>query len=76
MEFEDHVVAVEAIVRQLERGDMRLNEAIEAFREACAHVQEGERLLEAARVEVYRLVDAAANGAGDRPARTEPLTLG
>lgn len=71
MEFEDHVSAAEAIVRELERGDLRLSAAIEAFREACAHVEKGERLLEAARVEVHRLVEAVD---GAEP-RTEPLTL-
>jgi len=28
MEFEDHLAAIETIVRRLERGDMRLNEAL------------------------------------------------
>lgn len=70
MELEDHMVAAEAIVRQLEKGDMRLNEAIDAFRRACEHVEAGERLLKEARLEVERLV--AVDGAG---ATTEPLPL-
>lgn len=59
LEFEDHLIAAEAIVRDLERGDMRLTDAIAAFRQACEHISEGERLLSAARVEVQRLVSGA-----------------
>jgi exodeoxyribonuclease VII small subunit len=71
MEFEDHLAAAEKLVRQLERGDMRLVEAISAFRAACEHVAEGERLLEAARVEVQRLV---ARPAGEGDPLTVPLS--
>lgn len=55
MEFEDHLAAIETIVRRLERGDMRLNEALEAFRTACHHVRESEMLLEVAAEEVREL---------------------
>jgi exodeoxyribonuclease VII small subunit len=72
MEFEDHLAAAEAIVRSLERGEMRLSEAIAAFRKACEHVQEGERLLAQAQVEVERLVAVAGP---DGTPRTEPLAL-
>lgn len=56
MEFEDHLAAIETIVRRLERGDMRLSEALEAFRTACYHIRESENLLEAARLEVQQLI--------------------
>ena len=55
MEFEDHLAAIETIVRRLERGDMRLNEALEAFRTACHHIRESEMLLEVAAQEVREL---------------------
>lgn len=70
LEFEDHLVAAERIVHDLERGDMRLTDAITAFRQACEHITESERLLAAARIEVQRLV----SGAGSQgPAETERL---
>jgi exodeoxyribonuclease VII small subunit len=70
MEFEDHLIAAEAIVRDLEKGEMRLTEAIAAFRKACEHISESERLLDVARVEVERLVAGTRAGG---PAGTEPL---
>lgn len=60
MEFEDHLEAAEALVRRIESGNLRLTEAIEAFRGACEHTHEAQRLLEAARAEVNRLVESAA----------------
>jgi exodeoxyribonuclease VII small subunit len=67
LEIEDHLVAAETIVRKLENGEMRLAEAISAFREACDHLSAGEQMLVAAKAEVERLV---APGGG-----TEPLRL-
>lgn len=73
MELEDHLAAAENLVRQIERGEMRLSEAINAFREACHHLAESERLLGEARVEVERILTTSGNGAG---ALTEPLSVG
>ncbi len=56
------------IVRDLEKGNLCLVEAIEVFRSACEHVREGEVLLGTARLGVHRLVSGAAG------VRTEPMT--
>lgn len=61
MEIEDHLAAAEHLVKRIEAGEMRLAEAIAAFREVCAHLAASDVLLATAEVEVRELLGTAAD---------------
>lgn len=73
MSFEQALAALEAIVQQLERGDVPLDQSItlyergEALRAAC------QQRLDAAQARIERIVtaDGGARAAGTRPFDTE-----
>jgi exodeoxyribonuclease VII small subunit len=72
MSFEQALAALEAIVQQLERGDVPLDQSItlyergEALRAAC------QQRLDAAQARIERIVTAAdGRAAGTRPFDTE-----
>lgn len=60
--FEQNMQRLEQIVRMMERGDAPLEEAMKLFREGTELVASCEKLLDAAELEVKKIVPQA-NGA-------------
>lgn len=60
--FEQNMQRLEQIVRTMERGDAPLEEAMKLFREGTELVASCEKLLDAAELEVKKIVPQA-NGA-------------
>lgn len=67
MNYEASVQRLEAIVKQLERGDVPLDESLKLFQEGTALVQSCTKLLDAAELEIVKLT----KGADGKPLETE-----
>lgn len=59
--FEENMQRLEQIVRAMERGDVALEESLKLFQEGTALVQNCEKLLDDAELQVKKVV-AAADG--------------
>lgn len=58
--FEAALSELEEIVRALDRDEMRLDEALELFREGVDHLRAANRLLEEAEGQVEELIEEAS----------------
>lgn len=58
--FEESLSELEEIVRALDREEMRLDEALDLFREGVDHLRTAARLLDEADVRVEELVEEAS----------------
>lgn len=65
--FEQSVKRLEEIVRQLERGDVALDESLKLFQEGTKLVQSCAKLLDQAELEIVKL----SKGADGAPIETE-----
>lgn len=65
--FEQSMQRLEAIVRQLEQGNAPLEQSLQLFQEGTALVQACTKQLDAAELEIVKLVKTA----GGEPAETE-----
>ena len=54
--LEARLARLEAIVEQLERDDLELEQALDLFEEGIGHVRSAHRFLEASRLRVEKLV--------------------
>lgn len=59
-EFEEALSELEEIVRALDRDEMRLDEALELFREGVGHLRSANRLLDEAEGQVEELIEEAS----------------
>ncbi len=71
LSFEDALAELEAIVRRLEKGDGKLDEAITAYERGALLKQHCERKLREAQARVEKIVVGA-----DGTVSAEPLSLG
>lgn len=67
MTYEQSVKRLDEIVRQLERGDVPLDESLKLFQEGTALVQSCQGLLDRAELEIVKL----SKGADGAPVETE-----
>ena len=67
MTYEQSVKRLDEIVRQLERGDVPLDESLKLFQEGTALVQSCQALLDRAELEIVKL----SKGADSAPVETE-----
>ncbi len=72
LSFEDALKQLEAIVRQLESGDVPLDESIALYARGDALKRQCEVRLEAARAKIEKI----SFGADGAPKGTEPFTAG
>lgn len=59
-DFENALTELEEIVRALDRGEMRLDEALELFREGVDHLRTANHLLDEAEGQVEELIEDAS----------------
>lgn len=71
LSFEDALKALEAIVQQLERGQVKLDEAISAYERGALLKRHCERKLAEAKMKVEKIVFSA-----DGTVATQPADLG
>jgi exodeoxyribonuclease VII small subunit len=71
LSFEDALAELEAIVQTLERGEGKLDEAIEAYERGVALKRHCEARLAEAQAKIERIVQAP-----DGTVRTEPMAEG
>lgn len=60
VEFETALSELEEIVRALDRDEMRLDEALDLFREGVEHLRAANRLLDEAEGQVEELIEEAS----------------
>lgn len=58
--FEESLSELEEIVRTLDEEELRLEEALELFREGVGHLRTATRLLDEAEAQVEELIEEAA----------------
>ena len=68
LSFEDALKELEAIVQQLERGQVKLDEAIAAYERGAALKRHCEQKLAEAKMKVEKIVFAADGTVGTQPA--------
>jgi len=71
MSFEDALAELERIVRQLEEGRGKLDEAISSYERGTALKRHCETKLREAQAKVDRITVAADGGIGSEPARID-----
>lgn len=59
MTFEQSMQRLEQIVRAMERGDVALDESLKLFQEGTQLVQNCEKLLEEAKLQIHKVMTAA-----------------
>ena len=59
MTFEQSMQRLEQIVRAMERGDVALDESLKLFQEGTQLVQNCEKLLEEAKLQIHKVITAA-----------------
>lgn len=59
-DFEEALAELEEIVRSLDREEMRLDEALELFRDGVGHLRTANRLLDEAEGQVEELIEDAS----------------
>lgn len=59
-DFEEALTELEEIVRALDREEMRLDQALELFRDGVGHLQTANRLLDEAEGQVEELIENAS----------------
>lgn len=59
-DFEEALTELEEIVRALDREEMRLDEALELFRDGVGHLRTANRLLDEAEGQVEELIEDAS----------------
>jgi exodeoxyribonuclease VII small subunit len=65
--FEDRLVALEAIVRELEGEGLTLEQSLARYQQGVAHVSACRALLDAAEQRLVELVEAPGGGVRERP---------
>jgi exodeoxyribonuclease VII small subunit len=63
--FEQKVAELESIVKQLERGDVELDKAVELFNRGKALADECEKLLKSAQEQIDRAMEQPASASPD-----------
>jgi exodeoxyribonuclease VII small subunit len=71
MSFEDALAELEQIVRRLEAGQVKLDEAIQSYERGAQLKQHCERQLNEAQQRVERIVIAADGGISAEPAKLD-----
>jgi exodeoxyribonuclease VII small subunit len=71
MSFEDALAELEQIVRRLEAGQVKLDEAIQSYERGAQLKQHCERKLNEAQQRVERIVIAADGGISAEPAKLD-----
>ena len=68
MSFEDHLAALEAVVRELEGEELTLEASLDRYRDGVEHLRACRKMLDGAEARLAELV-AQDGGASERPLR-------